>query len=158
MKKYILFALAINFAAATISCDSTKKAVSNSNKEQMKTISYKTILESSGSNLFNKNYYRVNSQEALNRIYGSINSTMKPGIPIPTIDFQNNAVFAFEMGKRSSAGYGIEIKDIVNKNGETIIKYKEIVPDGMSATVITTPILVIEVPKKGNIFKLEEVK
>ncbi len=140
----------------TISCKSTR---SQTKSEQVENnLSYNVILDDQLSLIKEQKVYQIKTQNDLANIYGKLNSTRKPGVPVPKIDFDKKAVFAFALGQRNTGGYHVEIKSIEKKGDETTINYKILEPSGMAMQAITTPIYVIDIENSSKKYKLNEVK
>lgn len=69
---------------------------------------------------------------------------------LPDIDFDRFGVLAVEMGRRSSAGYGFKTDEVTAKRaGKTVtvtLPYVQPAPGAMTAQVMTSPWVLIQIP------------
>lgn len=65
----------------------------------------------------------------------------------PDVNFEEEVVFAIMLGQRPTAGYGIEIDDVLYNPDDDVIEvfYAELEPREAAATVITSPFLIASV-------------
>lgn len=73
--------------------------------------------------------------------------------PPPAVDFATRAVLWVRMGRQPSAGYGLSLQEPGTEIGDgTLIlrvKWLEPAPDRVYAQVITSPCLLVSVPRGG---------
>jgi len=73
--------------------------------------------------------------------------------PSPAIDFKREGVLAVYMGQRPTAGYGLALHDpnvaIAKGVGTVVVRLEEPPPGAMVAQVLTSPCLLIRMPKAG---------
>ncbi len=69
--------------------------------------------------------------------------------PLPAVDFAREAVAAVFLGTRPTGGYGVEIVGAGQKAGAFVVQYRETKPgaDAIAAQVITSPFLLVAMPK-----------
>lgn len=69
---------------------------------------------------------------------------------LPDVDFDSFGVLAVEMGRRSSAGYGFKTDEVTAKRvGKTVtvtLPYVAPAPGAMTAQVMTSPWVLIQIP------------
>jgi PrcB C-terminal len=70
-----------------------------------------------------------------------------------TVDFRKEGVLAVFMGQRPTAGYGLALHDptvaIADGVGKVVIRFQEPEPGAMVAQVLTSPCLLVRMPKQG---------
>jgi protease stability complex PrcB-like protein len=68
-------------------------------------------------------------------------------------DFKKEGVLAIFMGQRPTAGYGLALQDpnvaIADGMGKVVVRFEEPEPGAMVAQVLTSPCLLLRIPKKG---------
>jgi PrcB C-terminal len=68
-------------------------------------------------------------------------------------DFRKEGVLAVFMGQRPTAGYGLALHDpnvaIVDGVGKVVVRFEEPEPGAMVAQVLTSPCLLLRMPKQG---------
>jgi hypothetical protein len=79
--------------------------------------------------------------------------------PVPAVDFAREAVAAVFLGTRPTAGFGVEIVGAGQKAGAFVVQYRETKPggDAIAAQVITSPFLLVAMPKVDGDVKFERV-
>jgi hypothetical protein len=147
------------------SCKS-KQIENENNKEDSDTIAsnnkdilpFSKLYTGSHSNIQEQKFVVLNNENELNTIMATINSTRKPGLEIPKINFNNNSVLGLFMGTKSSSGHAIIINHILQTANEVIVYYSEKHSTGIAASVITQPFYMAKTPKinKTVRFKLVE--
>lgn len=69
--------------------------------------------------------------------------------PVPEIDFERNALVLIELGRRPTAGYQMRLASqrMVMDRGDGLITFSVDGPGGYAAQVITSPCLLVAVPR-----------
>ena len=153
MKNFSLFfILSILLLVFSLSCKCKKKTSDNTTnltKKEVKetSIPYKILFNNDHSNIKDEKNMVIKNVSDLKAIYASINSTRRPGLPLPKVDFNKEEVLGIFLGEKSSAGYQIQIDSIHNNGKEIVVNYKINTPKGMVSMVITQPTLLILIPK-----------
>ena len=153
MKNFSLFLiLSILLLVFSISCKCQKKTSDNTtnlaNKEAKETnVPYKILFNNNHSNIKKEKNVVIKNISDLKAIYASINSTRRPGLPTPKVDFNKEEVLGVFLGEKSSAGYEIQIDSIQNNGKEIVVNYRIKAPKGMASMVITQPTLLVLIPK-----------
>jgi hypothetical protein len=82
-----------------------------------------------------------------------------PGRPAPSIDFAKNMVVAVFLGSRPSAGYAVQITDVVNEGNALIVRWEESRPAAgtSAAAVMTAPAHLVSVPRREGPVRFEKV-
>ena len=82
-----------------------------------------------------------------------------PGRPAPAIDFAKNMVVAVFLGSRPSAGYAVQITDVVSEGNALIVRWQESRPAAgtSAAAVMTAPAHLVSVPRRDGPVKFEKV-
>jgi len=72
--------------------------------------------------------------------------------PSPPIDFAREGVLAVYMGQRPTAGYGLALHDptvaIAGGVGTVVVRFEEPAPGAMVAQVLTSPCLLLRLPRE----------
>jgi hypothetical protein len=75
------------------------------------------------------------------------------GSEMGTPDFRKEGVLALFMGQRPTAGYGLALHDptvaIANRVATVVVRVEEPQPGAMVAQVLTSPCLLIRMPRQG---------
>lgn len=73
--------------------------------------------------------------------------------PSPALDFAKEGVLAIYMGQRPTAGYGLALHDpevpIADGVATVVVRFEEPPPGAMLAQVLTSPCLLVRLPKQG---------
>jgi PrcB C-terminal len=68
-------------------------------------------------------------------------------------DFKKEGVLAVFMGQRPTAGYGLALQDpnveVADGVGKVVVRFEEPEPGAMVAQVLTSPCLLLRIPKQG---------
>jgi hypothetical protein len=79
-----------------------------------------------------------------------------PAPPVPTVDFNANAVIAVFAGQRPSSGWTVdiiraELEDVAARRGSRplTVVYRVTGPLGPAQDVLTSPFHIVQVPKAG---------
>lgn len=109
---------------------------------------YTLVSEGDQSNVETKDVLVITNAEQLKEVFATINSTRKPGIVMPEVDWKEESVIAAFVGTKSTAGYGLTIFQVRDKENERIYKFEEILPasgNEVVSMVMTTPYMIIKV-------------
>ena len=81
------------------------------------------------------------------------------GTPMPPVDFKTRTVVAIFLGTRGSAGYSADVTGVRPADGGVIIEWQERRPQKgeVSAQVLTSPAVIVSVPKFDGPVKFEKV-
>lgn len=90
-------------------------------------------------------------------LYREIHRNRLPAPPIPEVDFQRYAVLFFSLDARPTAGYSVDVEEIVRKGNRLDVRLKITAPpkDSIQAQVITRPFVMITVEQYSG---LQEVR
>lgn len=132
-----------------LSCNGNK-ATTGDPSQDLEKIAFTILVSGSHSNFEERTESSINSQEELQSVFNTINSTRKPGIEVPTVDFDKNTVFFYSVGQLSYGGAPIEIETIekTETNVQIIPRNKEIDPSQPVTTVLSSPFVMIEFKKQ----------
>jgi hypothetical protein len=91
--------------------------------------------------------------------WGALWKEHAPERPLPAVNFAREAVAAVFLGTRPTGGYGVEIVGAAEKAGAFVVQYRETKPgaDAIAAQVITSPFLLVAMPKVDGDVKFERV-
>lgn len=109
---------------------------------------YRTVSEGSNSNIDKREVRIITSGEELQEIFAKINSTRKPGIEIPEVDWKSQTIIAAFLGKKSTAGYGLQIVQVRDNEESRVYKFSETAPssgEDVVSMVITSPYMIVVV-------------
>ena len=78
---------------------------------------------------------------------------------MPAVDFAKEAVAAVFLGTRPTGGFGVEFVGAGEKAGAFVLQYRETKPagDAITTQVITSPFLLVAMPKVDGDVKFERV-
>ena len=129
------------FKIALYICTLSIISCSAQNKQSNQNIpNFIKIVSQSHGGLLKEQYIVITNNKQLKGIYTQINLTRKPGLPLPSIDFEKEVVIALFLGQRNSGGYSINIDSIhVKKNTSFEVVIKETIPTDMVSLAITQP-------------------
>lgn len=138
----VIFTSCKNVTTAT-----TPKPVENSTQESLE---FTTLLSDSQSN-FTENTQRVlHSQEALNLVFAKVNSTRKPGIPVPKVDFNLYEVFFYSHGEVNHGVEGLQVASVLKEKEQIAVRLAAGKPQGeYVTTVMSQPCVMIQYKKQG---------
>ena len=75
------------------------------------------------------------------------------GAEVAPVDFRKEGVLAVYMGQRPTAGYALALHDptvaIADGVGKVVVRFEEPEPGAMVAQVLTSPCLLLRMPKAG---------
>lgn len=111
--------------------------------------SFTVLLQESHCNIEETQYSHIESKEVLESVFSKINSTREPGLSIPEIDFSESSVLFLAMGQRTTGGYTISVDRIVTEDNNWVVfvKKKGPGPTDFVTDVITTPYILVSIPK-----------
>jgi len=152
MRTYMNQCLQLLLAASFIlisSCGSKSNMKSEESKSNDEI--YTIIEQGDMSNHDTKEVMIINTTEQLNEIYSKINSTRRPGLPIPKIDFDNYSVIAAFAGTKSTGGHSVVIEPKVD-DGTLHFNCSMNSPDPMqpATMAITTPFMIVKALKSDK--------
>lgn len=69
--------------------------------------------------------------------------------PAPRVDFAQRTLILLALGERPSAGYGLEVRSLERRDVAIALRVAETrpLPDSMQAQVVTSPYLVLSLPR-----------
>jgi len=117
----------------------TCKTVLPETNNSEKNIAFHELITNSHSNFTEQRNLIIDSRELLEEIFATINSTRKPGIPIPKIDFENESVAFINMGETSTGGHSVAVTEIIETEDKIVIYFEGKGPKaGENATMVIT--------------------
>ncbi len=158
---HILFVFSAIFIGSLASCKTNKNTSAKDSKTKkmlVKDNPFTILLQNGHSNITKQKNTVIKDKKSLNAIYSKINSTRKPSLPIPEIDFSKTMILGLFMGTKSSGGYSIHINRIESKGKEMVVFYTEKAPQGMATMVITQPCLLVSTATSNLPIRFELVK
>lgn len=150
MKNYIktfsLLFLAISSLTLTTGCGGKK--MDTPEKTFGLTSYYDVMLEGNNSNHEIQEAIIVESEEAMQEMMAQINSTRKPGLKIPSVNFKKEALIFAYGGQKSTGGFSVEVTEVRNEKSLLHFNFELIKAEGDMATMsITTPFKIIKVER-----------
>ncbi|PQJ32611.1 hypothetical protein BST92_12030 [Nonlabens arenilitoris] len=107
---------------------------------------YDVLLEGNNSNHESQETIVVNSEEGLQELMAQINSTRKPGLKIPSVNFKKETLIFAYGGQKSTGGFSVDVTEVRNEKNLLHFNFELIKGEGDIATMsITTPFKVIKV-------------
>ncbi|MGJ8684405.1 MAG: protease complex subunit PrcB family protein [Nonlabens sp.] len=147
MRNYITMCSLLLLAVSTVAITGCKgKKMDEPEKVFGLQSYYELIHEGSNSNHEIKEVIIVNSQEELLAQFAQINSTRKPGLEIPEINFKRETVVFAYGGQQTTGGYFIDIPEIEDEKDLTHFNFELKREKGDMVTMsLTTPFKIIKV-------------
>ncbi|EAS19513.1 hypothetical protein BBFL7_00058 [Flavobacteria bacterium BBFL7] len=109
---------------------------------------YEIMLEGSNSNHVSQEIIIADHEEAMQELMGEINSTRKPGLKIPSINFKKEVLIFAYGGQQSTGGYAVDVTEVRNEDDLLHFNFDLIKPQGEMVTMsITTPFKIIKVKR-----------
>ena len=76
---------------------------------------------------------------------------LRPGPPLPSVDFRTSVVVVVAMGTRGSSGYAIEVRRITGEGDRLFVDVESVVPSGcVVAQILTQPFEMVRVPTRAS--------
>lgn len=92
--------------------------------------------------------FLIDDIENWEKIWQLAQGSIEPTPIIPEIDFSKNTVIAIFMGRKNSAGYSVEISQIIKDGKNLNVKaINHISGGGMMLPVLTTPYQIVKIPE-----------
>lgn len=96
----------------------------------------------------------IEDPKELADLYRQLNSSRFGATPeLPDIDFSRNGVLLVQMGRKNTAGYALELArhELVVQKGisHVSLNWHEPRPDALVAQVLTSPCILLSIPKGG---------
>lgn len=129
-----------------------KKSMKNPNEKFGLASYYELVEKGSHGNITEPQTIIVNEPSELEELYAIINSTRRPGLEIPQIDFKDEVVIAVSAGQKNHGGYDIKLIKVEDSE-EFRDFYFEIVPPAPDAPVtmaICSPFLIIKTQRDNK--------
>lgn len=78
----------------------------------------------------------------------------------PAVDFGRETIVAVFLGSRPTAGFGVEIVEVREEEGTTVVRYRETRPGPgtVTAQVVTSPYDIVAVPRRQGEIRFEQVE
>ena len=92
----------------------------------------------------------IGDQAEFDEVYTRVRSTtLGTGDQMPEVDFDTHGLVLIELGQRPTAGYrlGLASQRLVMDKGDGLITFSIDKPVGVAAQVITSPCLLVSVPR-----------
>jgi len=131
-----------------LNCNGNKSTVES--PIQSETIPFTTIVNGSHSNYNEGAEITITSQKELQEVFNRLNSTRKPGYPVPSIDFNVKVVFFYATQELSYGGAPITIARVEKKKNQILVMPvdEEMDPMKLVTTVMSSPFVMIALQKQ----------
>lgn len=136
--KVFRFTIILATLVSLVSCSSSKSTTNKSTK-----VEFTVNIRGDFSRISEKNTYVVRSKNE-----HTIQSLDQ--FNIDSVNFKTTMLAEIFIGERPSSGYQVIIDAITETNDSIIIKYNVQKPEGIVMTVMTSPFLIIEIPKSNK--------
>ena len=138
--------LLIAFICSLLCCDFSE-APTESVPQQ--SVSFELLFEDAISNITSPSEEIITSQERYQEIFDAINSTRKPSLDPPTIDFSKEALVFVNLGYRPTGGYSVSIDRIEKDSQEytVFVSGEEPKTTDMVMSVLTYPWTLVKIEK-----------
>ncbi|QIE58368.1 hypothetical protein G5B37_01945 [Rasiella rasia] len=133
-----------------VSCGNTT-SVSEAPVTPENNVDFTTVFSNGHSNFKSPTQQLITSTKQLEALYATINSTRKPGIPLPNINFDTHEAFFFCPGEVSHGVDGLKVAKVYAKNNTL---YVQLAPgknddSGLVTTVMSQPAVLIAFEQQG---------
>lgn len=108
------------------------------------------LLEDNYSGQENEELFVINDQNELEKFFGKINRTRKPGLPVPEIDFKKEMVIVWCGGNKDSSKLRLSVK---NTTDQSIFLKKERTTMSNLKGAVITPFVIYKLPKTQKVVK-----
>jgi len=107
-------------------------------------LEFQTLKKGNYSGHTSSGYYLINNLDEWTEVFEKS--------PQPEINFSKTTIIAVFMGQRSTGGFGIEVKEIIDTGFLVVVKVEKTGPGKgcMVPMVLTSPFHVVEVDKIGK--------
>jgi len=80
--------------------------------------------------------------------------------PLPAVDFSREMVVGVFLGRRPTAGYGVEIVRAIGNSSALVVEYVETAPprDRITAQILTAPYHLVAIPKHDGAVTFKKVE
>lgn len=131
-----------------LNCKGTSHKTTTSDNEKT-TMDYEILLQDSHSNFAELTTFKITNTQRLQQVFNTINSTRKPGFPIPNVDFSNYDVAFFTTGELPTGGHTISVSEVIKGNDviDIILEQTSPGPGEFAIMVITAPFIIIKFEK-----------
>lgn len=139
------FIVLIAFSLLT-SCKHTQPL---DNAAIQRSIPFEVLYEDAISNIPDPTEEVITSSKRLQEVFDAINSTRKPSLPLPEVDWSKEALVFINVGYRSTGGYSVQV-DRIEKDAQEYTVYisgKSPKPTDMVTMVLTYPWVLVKFEK-----------
>ena len=80
--------------------------------------------------------------------------------PLPAVDFSREMVVGVFLGRRPTAGYGVETVRAIGNSSALVVEYVETAPsrDSITAQILTAPYHLVAIPKHDGAVTFKKVE
>lgn len=129
------------FCSVILACKSQNTATMASQNQP----GYEILIQDSHSNIEQAVLREIRNREELAQLMNQINSTRKPGFPLPEVDFNQHRVGFANLGQKNTGGYSVTIDRVEEGPTQTRVFLKTTKPGMMATSVITTPFVLFRI-------------
>ena len=157
MKKYmkkpwlwLINALLITFCVT--SCKTNTEGLKNYTVDQNNpVVAYEILVQGEQGNFVDAQEKVLTNATALGEVMTIINSTRKPPIETPNIDFSKEYVGLIALGQKNTGGYAIKIANIRNVDQEMVVYLQQPKPSKYVTMALTTPFVLFKFDKQEGV-------
>ena len=114
-------------------------------------IGYEILIEGEQGNFMDAQERVITNKTALAEAMATINSTRKPSIPTPDIDFSKDYVGLIALGQKNTGGYAIRIAEMRNVDHEMVAYLQQPKPSKYATMALTTPFVLFKFKKQEGV-------
>lgn len=110
------------------------------------------LLEDNYSGHDKEEFLTINDQNELEKFFGKINRTRKPGLPIPEVDFKKEMVIVWCGGNKDASKLRLSVK---NTTDQILFLKKERMTISNLKGAVITPFVMYKLPKTHKVVKFK---
>lgn len=129
------------FCSVILACKSQNTSTMASENQP----GYEILIQDSHSNIEQAVLKEIQNREELAQLMNQINSTRKPGFPMPEVDFTQQRIGFANLGQKNTGGYSVTIDRVEEKPTQTHVFLRTTKPGMMATSVITTPFVLFRI-------------
>jgi hypothetical protein len=102
----------------------------------------------------------LDSGEEWSAMWAQVGAVLAPLPDAPAVDLESTQVVVIGLGVRPSGGYAVELAGVQRAEASLTIAVREVTPGAGCVTTqaLTQPVLVLAVPRSGDVFQFTEEK
>ncbi|WP_211018455.1 hypothetical protein [Maribacter sp. MMG018] len=136
------------FVISIVSCKSQDQIKSANTDTMQLTL----LIEDNYSGQDEEEFLTINDQNELEKFFGKVNRTRKPGLPIPEVDFKKEMVIVWCGGNKDSSKLRLSVKNTTDQS--IFLKKERMTLSNLKGAVIT-PFVMYKLPKTQKVVKFQ---